>query len=71
MTDTVIAMAANKCDLPNSEWTVKSEEAKQWCQKNGINIFYETSAKNNTNVKEIFEEVVKEYIEKRAKQDNN
>ncbi|XP_064607910.1 ras-related protein Rab-9A-like [Liolophura sinensis] len=38
----------NKVDVPNR--AVSAEEAQQWCQANGQMPYYETSAKDSTNV---------------------
>ena len=48
----VIALAGNKCDM-ESRRKVESEEAVKYATDNEI-IFMETSAKDNTNIRELF-----------------
>lgn len=52
----VIALAGNKCDLPNHE--VSKEEAMSYADENGI-FYMETSAKVDTNVGELFVEIAR------------
>jgi len=51
----VIALAGNKADL-NNKRKVDYEEARQYAEENGI-LHMETSAKNATNVKDLFYEI--------------
>lgn len=52
--DAVLALAGNKCDLPDHE--VDRAEAEEFAREN--NLFYmETSAKTGENIKELFEEI--------------
>mmetsp|Transcript_8763 Transcript_8763/g.29974 ORF Transcript_8763/g.29974 Transcript_8763/m.29974 type:complete len:137 (+) Transcript_8763:290-700(+) len=51
----IIALAGNKADLQNKR-RVESEEAKQYSEENGI-LHMETSAKNATHVKDLFQEI--------------
>jgi len=50
--DIVIALAGNKCDLTNLRM-VPTKEAQAFAKENGL-LFFETSAKNSTNVMEMF-----------------
>ena len=50
----VIAIAANKSDIPAGQRQVKVEDAKLFAQSEGL-IFLETSAKTGSNVSKIFE----------------
>ncbi|XP_063070550.1 ras-related protein Rab-9A [Engraulis encrasicolus] len=50
----------NKLDV--TERQVSAEEARQWCQENGNYSYYETSAKDATNVASAFEEAVKRVL---------
>jgi Ras-related protein Rab-5C len=50
----VIAVAGNKCDLQESEKTVTYEKAQRF-SKNYTKVFYETSAKTNEGVSELFQ----------------
>jgi len=53
----IIALAGNKADLQNKR-RVETEEAKQYSEENGI-LHMETSAKNATHVKDLFEEIAR------------
>jgi len=54
----ILVVCANKSDLANHR-RVKIKEAKEYAEK--IGAFYtETSARDNTNVKEIFQEIAKQ-----------
>ena len=52
---------------------VKREKAEEWCRSNGNLLYFETSARNNTNIDEAFLGVAKEVIkaESRASQEAN
>jgi|LauGreDrversion4_2_1035121.scaffolds.fasta_scaffold642038_1 Ras-related protein Rab-5C len=52
--DIVIALAANKSDLPNAQRQVKLEDARNFAQSEKL-IYMETSAKNGNNVSKLFE----------------
>ena len=52
-------LVGTKCDKPNR--TVTEDEDKKLAEEFGMN-FFETSAKNNQNVEEIFNFLVKEMI---------
>ena len=54
----VIGLAANKVDL-STQRKVSTEEGRTFAENNGY-IFYETSAKNDTNIKEMFKAIAKE-----------
>mmetsp|Transcript_18995 Transcript_18995/g.61194 ORF Transcript_18995/g.61194 Transcript_18995/m.61194 type:complete len:162 (-) Transcript_18995:831-1316(-) len=51
----VIALAGNKADLQTKR-RVSTEEAQEYAEENGI-LHMETSAKNATNVKDLFQEI--------------
>ena len=51
----------NKVDLPQ-EREVSSDEASEWCQKQGI-LYFETSAKSAVNVNLAFKEAVKKTLD--------
>jgi small GTP-binding protein len=53
----VIGLAGNKVDLEGQR-QVKTEEGQTFAQDNGF-IFYETSAKNCTNIHEMFKAIAK------------
>ncbi|XP_066518268.1 ras-related protein Rab-9A-like [Hoplias malabaricus] len=50
----------NKIDV--TERQVATEEAQNWCRENGGHPYFETSAKDATNVAEAFEEVVRRVL---------
>lgn len=54
----VIALAGNKCDMPDSKRKVQTEEAQQYANENEI-IYIETSAKTSHNVRNLFVEIAK------------
>ena len=54
----IIALAGNKSDLESLR-SVKYEDASNYAKENDL-IFFETSAKNDHNVFEIFESIAKE-----------
>ena len=49
----VIALAGNKADL-HKKRRVETEEAKRYAEENGL-LYMETSARNSTSVKELFQ----------------
>lgn len=51
-------LLGNKTDVPSNEWQVTRVEAEALAKKYGI-AYYETSAKNNSNVGNVIEEVTK------------
>ncbi len=53
--ETTIALAGNKCDLVTQQ-QVPTDEARQYASDEGL-IFQETSAKRDTNIKELFEQL--------------
>ena len=55
-----IALVGNKCDL-ESERQVSTEEAKQLAKEWNV-LFFETSAKDNINITETFQALVKDVI---------
>ncbi|XP_028325639.1 ras-related protein Rab-9A-like [Gouania willdenowi] len=50
----------NKLDVPERQ--VSGEDARQWCRENGGHPYFETSAKDATNVASAFEEAVRRLI---------
>lgn len=64
-TNPVICIAANKSDLPETERLKENNEAaKNWCQAEGY-LFFETSAAEGKNVKEMFQEVSEKLVERK------
>ena len=51
--DTIIALAGNKCDLYNQE-EVSIEEGREFQARYQIEVFQQTSAKENTGIEELF-----------------
>jgi Ras-related protein Rab-7A len=54
-------LLANKVDLDNRQ--VTKEEALQWCKSRNNMSFFETSAKDGTNVEEAFVHMAENHIE--------
>ncbi|EAX94824.1 small GTP-binding protein, putative [Trichomonas vaginalis G3] len=57
-TESIIVVAANKCDLVNN-CEISLEEATKWCHANNFEIF-QTSASNGLGIDELFDHLVKE-----------
>ncbi|CAL5977225.1 Rab1a [Hexamita inflata] len=57
----IIALCANKCDLPKQDWQVESEFAHEYAESNNL-LFFQTSAKEGHNIEQTFKEVAQEYI---------
>lgn len=66
----VIALAGNKADLPPSQRKVETEEAAAYAEENNI-LYLETSAKNASNVKNLFVEIAKKLPTATAQQERN
>ena len=69
----VICLVGNKCDLVNgfpNRKEVSTEEAKTFAKINKT-LFFETSARNNNNVTECFEELIQQIYNTRRKIPNN
>jgi len=54
----VLVLVGNKCDLKDDR-QVKTTEGKTLADKYGTPLFYESSAKSNINIKEIFDALIK------------
>ena len=69
-----IILVANKIDLDQSEWKVSTEEGKEAGEKMNIP-FFEVSAKENTNLDEIFDYIINDIYQKKRsvmdKEDEN
>ena len=63
-----LVLVGNKCDIEEDKRQVSTDEGKKFADDNGM-LFYETSAKNNINVKAVFEENAEE-ISKIMKENN-
>ena len=63
-----MVLVGNKCDIEEDKRQVSTDEGKKFADDNGM-LFYETSAKNNINVKAVFEENAEE-ISKIMKENN-
>ena len=59
-------LIGNKCDLNERE--VTTEEGKKLAEENGMK-FFETSAKNDINVKETFESITKDILDVQYKEE--
>ena len=58
----VFALAATKQDIGEESWAVSRAEIESFVNKYNIDIFVETSAKNNYNVEELFQEIVETIV---------
>merc|ERR1712137_34647 len=56
-----MVLAGNKCDLPKDSQVIPPAKGKELAAKLGCH-FYSTSAKNNKNVTELFEDVVRQVV---------
>ena len=63
-------LIGNKVDKEREERKVTTQKATQWCKMNGNIPYYETSAKESINVKEIFEQMAKLSIKNYNKSDS-
>ncbi|CAL5977360.1 Rab2a [Hexamita inflata] len=61
MANTIIALCGNKCDLPKETWQVDTDSAQKYASMNQL-VFYETSAKDNKNITEVFTSLAEAYI---------
>lgn len=64
-TDLIKILVGCKSDLTGGETqkaAVSSKKARKFAKQNGFVLFFETSAKNNLNIKELFEEMCLELI---------
>lgn len=61
-------LIGNKCDLNERE--VTTEEGKKLAEENGMK-FFETSAKNDINVKETFEAITKDILDVQYKEEGD
>ena len=65
----IISIAGNKCDL-EAERKVDTEEAKQYAMEKGI-LFFETSAKAQINITEMFVDIAKKLPREKVKEEDN
>lgn len=59
-------MVGNKVDLGDSSRLVSNEEIKQWCSYHANLPYFETSAKTDINITEVFREAVQLWIKREA-----
>ena len=64
--DICIVLFGNKCDLKESTWEVKREEAKKFAESKGL-MYFETSAKENKGITKGFEYIVNAAYEQEEK----
>ncbi|CAL5977580.1 Rab1a [Hexamita inflata] len=58
--DTLLAICGNKCDYEFNQWEVDPDEALKFSADNNT-LFFQTSAKDNLNITEMFKTVVEHY----------
>jgi small GTP-binding protein len=58
-----IVLFGNKCDIDEDKWEVTKDEVMKFVEKNGLT-YFETSAKEDINIKEGFKNVVNAAYEK-------
>ena len=58
-----IVLFGNKCDIDENKWEVSKDEIMKFVEKNGLT-YFETSAKEDINIKEGFKNVVNAAYEK-------
>ena len=58
-----IVLFGNKCDIDENKWEVSKDEVMKFVEKNGLT-YFETSAKEDINIKEGFKNVVNAAYEK-------
>ena len=58
-----IVLFGNKCDIDEDKWEVSKDEVMKFVEKNGLT-YFETSAKEDINIKEGFKNVVNAAYEK-------
>lgn len=57
-------VVGNKVDLGDVARSVTTEDIKQWCGYHGNPPYYETSAKTDINIGEVFKEAVQQWIKR-------
>lgn len=57
-------IVGNKVDLGEATRAVSPEEIKQWCSYHGNPPYYETSAKTDINISEVFKEAVQQWLKR-------
>lgn len=58
----ILILVGCKNDIDDSKHVVPTKKARDFAKRNGFCLFYETSSKENLNVKELFEELCMELI---------
>ena len=61
--DLILALAGNKCDLPENTIQVSSSTARLYAENNKM-IFSETSAKTGEGIQSLFQKLADEYLKK-------
>ena len=64
----IICLAGNKCDVSNDERKVDYTKAKKFAEENNM-IFFETSAKTDVGIKELFNALLYKLYEKKGTED--
>jgi GTPase SAR1 family protein len=64
----VYALAGTKMDLPESDRKVSEEKVHEFVKHWGIDIYVETSSKENTNVDDLFQEIAETLLARFGKE---
>ena len=62
-----VRLAGNKSDLENRQ--VQQKRAQVWCSSKGEIPYFETSAKDNTNVEQAFMEIAKNALKQESEEE--
>ena len=64
------SVIGNKCDLEHNR-RVAWQRVQSWCKQKGIDVYFESSAKDNRNIDETFDHLIKEVLLIENKENQN